>query len=64
MGKKTKKVQSKKNLMVGLLVLAMIAFIGGQIPWNNFKKSSPPTRTNAVTENVVSSIATKALKVR
>jgi len=62
MGKKSKKVKNKKNLMVGLLVLAMLAFIGGQIPWNKFKQAAPPTKTNSTTKNMASTIANKSFE--
>ena len=54
MSKKKKKKNPqgpKRNFMVGFLVLAMIAFIASQIPWNKMSsfnnKSNPKTSTSA-----------------
>ncbi|NNE28111.1 MAG: hypothetical protein HKN16_00640, partial [Saprospiraceae bacterium] len=61
--KKKQQAQRKKNWMVGILVLAMIAFVASQIPWNRFsgpKASSTPSSTSTgSTSKTSSSSATK-----
>lgn len=38
-----KKEQTKRSWMVGFLIIAMIAFIASQIPWNKFSGSKQST---------------------